>query len=239
MSVTLTDLPTIVRQLTPHIGTDDTLPVLNGIYLEATGTHMYAAATDRYTFALARREATDTAQGAPWKVLLTRADLAALRALFPARRHRVDLTLTYQPTQGADLSDGWLTVDDGTRSLRLSANAPLACCFPKWRPLFATALAAEPQLTDEAHYSAAFLARWSKAPADRYEPLTLWSAGPGKPPLIAAGHDFLGLQMPIRHDEKPTAEACDRHDRAALRTTWTDTLTTTTTTGTTRQLKAA
>ncbi|WP_033820891.1 hypothetical protein [Kitasatospora sp. MBT63] len=238
MPVTVTDLPTVVRQLTAHISADDTLPVLGGIYLEATGTHLFAAATDRYTFALTRREAPETTGAAPWKALLTRADLTALRALFPARRRRADLTLTYRPTKGADLSDGWLTIDDGTRSLRLSANAPLAACFPKWRPLFATALAAEPQLTDEAHYSAAFLARWANAPADRYEPLTLWSAGPHQPLLVAAGHDFLGLHMPIRPDNRRGAPADQRHDRAALRTTWTDTLNNHST-GDTRQLKAA
>ncbi|WP_405011002.1 hypothetical protein [Kitasatospora sp. NBC_01539] len=222
MSVTLPDLPTIIRQLTPHIGTDETLPVLNGIYLEATGTHLYACATDRYTFALTRRKAPETTQDT-WSAVIARTDLTALRALCPTRRHAAELTLTHdRPTTRTP--DGSLTVSDGTRSLRLSANAPLAGHFPKWRPLFATALAAEPQLTEEAHYSAAFLARWAHAPTNRYEPLTTWSAGPRKPLLVAAGHDFLGLQMPIRHDDRPGAPDDERHDRTALRTTWTDTL---------------
>lgn len=70
------------------------------------------------------------------------------------------------------------------------------------------------------------LSRWAHAPVDRYDPLTIWSAGTGKPLLVAAGHAFLGLQMPVRRDEKPGAPAADRRDRTALRTTWTDTLTT-------------
>ncbi|GAA4846397.1 hypothetical protein [Kitasatospora terrestris] len=224
MSVTLTDLPTIIRQLTPHISTDDTLPPIHGIYLEATGTHLFAAATDRYTFALTRREAPNTSGSAPWKAFIARTDLLALRALFPTRRRTADLTLTYN-RPCTRTRDGGLSISDGNRSLTLSANVPLASGFPKWRPLFAAALAAEPQLTDEAHYSAAFLARWNHAPAERYEPLTLWTAGPDKPLLVAAGHDFLGLQMPIRPgDHVPGAPATQRHDRNALRTTWTDTL---------------
>ncbi|GHE28812.1 hypothetical protein GCM10018781_80880 [Kitasatospora indigofera] len=223
MSLTLTDLPTLVGQLTPHISPDETLPVLHGIYLEATGTHLFACATDRYTFALTRREAPDSA---PWKAVLTRADLLALRALFPARRRAADLTLTFEPPAGEHDPDGHLTIGDADRALRLSANAPLAGLFPKWRPLFAAALAAEPQLTDEAHLNAAYLARWAKAPAERYEPLTVWSAGPEKPLLIAAGHGFLGLQMPVKADTRPGRTATDRRDRAALRTTWTDALNT-------------
>ena len=236
MSLTLTDLPTLVSQLTPHISTDETLPVLHGIYLEATGTHLFACATDRYTFALARREAADTA---PWRAILSRADLVALRALFPTRRRHADLTLTFEAPTGDSDPDGHLTIGDGHRALRVSANVPLASLFPKWRPLFANALAAEPQLTDEAHLNAAFLARWAKAPAERYEPLTVWSAGPGKPFLIAAGHGFLGLQMPVHRDNKPSAPAADRQDRAALRTTWTDTLNSPAATVPERHLKAA
>ncbi|MFB7618743.1 hypothetical protein [Kitasatospora sp. NPDC056181] len=229
MSVTVTDLPTIVRQLSPHISRDDTLPSLCGIYLEATGTHLFATATDRYTFALARREA---AEPEPWKALITHADLTALRALFPARRP-ADLTLTH--SRGCTRNpDGWLTVSDGTRSLRLSAGATLARKFPKWRPLFADALAAEPHQDTETLYNAAFLARWPKA-AERHQPLTTWSAGPGKPLLVAAGPDFLGLQMPVRLDRQPDTPARERQDRAALRTTWADSLTP----ATGRRLKAA
>ncbi|MFJ9693419.1 hypothetical protein [Kitasatospora sp. NPDC101183] len=231
MSVTLTDLPRIVRQLTPHISTADTLPSLCGIYLEADGTHLYAAATDRYTFALTRRE---TAETEPWTALVTRPDLTALRALFPTRRRPADLTLTHH--RGCTRTpDGMLTIGDGTRSLSLSANAALARSFPKWRPLFATALAAEPHQDTEALYNADFLARWAKA-ADRHQPLTTWSAGPGKPLLIAAGPDFLGLHMPVRaSDHKPDAPARQRQDRAALRTVWADTLAP----APTRRLKAA
>ncbi|WP_371497654.1 hypothetical protein OG871_17055 [Kitasatospora sp. NBC_00374] len=222
MSLTLTDLPAIVRQLTPHISTDDTLPILNGIYLEATGTHLFAAATDRYTFALARREAAENDRSEPWRALITRHDLTALRALFPTRRRPADLTLTHD--RGCTRHpDGFLTVSDGTRTLRLSASASLARRFPKWRPLFSAALAAEPHQNTEALYSAAFLARWATA-AERWQPITTWSAGPDKPLLVAVGHDFLGLQMPVRLDHKPDAPARERHDRTALRTTWTDTL---------------
>ncbi|MFF2038999.1 hypothetical protein ACFVVX_01120 [Kitasatospora sp. NPDC058170] len=220
MSVTHADLPRIIRQLTPHIATDDTLPPIHGIYLEATGTHLFAAATDRYTFALTRREAPEPE---PWKAFIAHADLTALRALFPTRRRPADLTLTYR--RGCTRTpDGRLTVGDGARALDLSAHASLASKFPKWRPLFAAALAAEPRQDTEACYNADFLARWAKA-ADRHQPLTTWTAGPGKPLLIAAGHDFLGLHMPIGlPDHKPDTPAHAQQDRTALRTTWADTL---------------
>ncbi|GGQ66181.1 hypothetical protein [Kitasatospora griseola] len=223
MSVTLTDLPGIIRRLAPHISTDATLPTLHGICLEATGTHLLACATDRYTFALTCHEAPETSVHAPWRAFIAKSDLTALKALFTGRRGRIEHTLSYEPAKFTDLSAGWLTVSDGDRSLRLSANAPRADRFPKWRPLFANALAAEPRLTEEAHFNADFLARWQHAPADRHEPLTLWSAGADKPLLVAAGHDFLGLHMPVRRD----SSAVDHRDRAALRTTWADALTVT------------
>lgn len=222
MSVTMTDLPRIVRQLTPHISADDTLPPITGIYLEADGTHLFAAATDRYTFALTRREATEPE---PWRAVIARGDLTALRALFPTRRRSADLHLTH--SGGCTRTpDGLLTIGDGTRSLTLSANASLARKFPKWRPLFATALAAEPHQDAEALYNAGYLARWAKA-VDGHHPVTTWSAGPGKPLLIAAGPDFLGLHMPVRSGEhKPETPVRERQDRAALRATWADALTT-------------
>ncbi|RAJ42806.1 DNA polymerase III beta subunit-like protein [Kitasatospora sp. SolWspMP-SS2h] len=220
MPVTLPDLPGIIRRLAPHISTDTTLPSINGIYLEATGTHLFACATDRYTFALTRHETPDDTANGPWRALIAKSDLTALKALFTCRRHRTEHTLTYE--QAWPGAETWLSVSDGDRALQLSAHAEEASHFPKWRHLFADALAAEPQLTQEAHYSADFLARWHHAPAERHEPLTLWSAGPDKPLLIAAGHDFLGLQMPIRLD----SSAVDHRDRTHLRTAWTDALTT-------------
>ncbi|MEU8511606.1 hypothetical protein AB0C76_08475 [Kitasatospora sp. NPDC048722] len=221
MPVTVSDLPRIVRQLTPHISTDYNLPPLHGIYLEADGTHLFAAATDRFTFALTRREA---AEPEPWKAFLAHADLTALRALFPTRRRPADLTLTHH--RGCTRTpDGRLTIGDGTRSLNLSANAGHAKKFPKWRKLFADALAAEPHQDAEACYNADFLARWAKA-TDRWQPLTTWSAGPGKPLLVAAGPDFLGLHMPVSQPEhRPETPARQRQDRTALRTVWADTLT--------------
>ncbi|MFJ4091204.1 hypothetical protein ACIPYS_06430 [Kitasatospora sp. NPDC089913] len=229
MTVTTTALPRFVAQLTPHISTDTTLPPLGGIYLEADGTHLFAAATDRYTIAVTRTEATESE---PWKAVVLRADLTALRALFPARRRTADLHLTHH--RGCTRTpDGLLTVGDGTRSLTLSANASLARKFPKWRRLFADALAAEPRQDTETLYNADFLARWARA-ADRNQPLTTWSAGPGKPLLVAAGPDFLGLHMPVALPaHRPDTPARDRQDRAALRTTWADTLTPA------RRLKAA
>lgn len=131
MSVALNDLPHIVHQLTPHVCTDETLPVLHGIYLEATGTHLFAAATDRFTFALARREAADTQ---PWRAIIARSDLVALRAMFPTRRRPANLTLDYQPPTGENDPDGRLTVSDRTRSLRLSANTPSPPSSPSGGP---------------------------------------------------------------------------------------------------------
>ncbi|MGW4898310.1 DNA polymerase III subunit beta family protein [Kitasatospora sp. NPDC004240] len=229
MTVTTAALPRFVTQLAPHISTDTTLPSIGGIYLEADGTHLLAAATDRYTFAVTRTEATEPQ---PWRAVIARADLTALRALFPARRRPADLHLTH--SRGCTRTpDGLLTIGDGTRSLTLNANASLARKFPKWRPLFAAALAAEPHQDTETHYNADFLARWAKA-AEHWQPLTTWSAGPGKPLLVAAGPDFLGLQMPVRSgDHRPETPVRDRQDRTALRAVWADTL------PTARRLKAA
>ncbi|MFE0460749.1 hypothetical protein ACFW1A_16020 [Kitasatospora sp. NPDC058965] len=219
MSITLTDLPHLVRQLKPHICTDDTLPVLGGLYLEATGTHLHALATDRYTFALARREAAETT-GQPWRALLTLTDLAALRAVTPARQRTAEFTLTYIPGATLGGEDSRLTVSTGDRWLTIPANTPLADQYPKWRHVFAGALWAEPSQEQETHLSADYLARWTHATGGRYEPVTTWTTGPGKPVVFAAGHDFLGLQMPIRQDWDSSRPLRERSDRAALRTAW-------------------
>ncbi|MEU6236311.1 hypothetical protein [Kitasatospora sp. NPDC047058] len=217
MSIVINDLPRLIAQLAPHIGTDDTLPVLTGIHLALTGGQLVAAATDRYTFAVTRRPAEETGESADWQALLDRSDLKALRALIPARSAGHGLRLTYEAPTGPDPDGGLLFALEG-RTLRLSANATLAAKFPKWQPVFATALEAEPKLTSTACFNPAYLARWQKA-ADRYTPVTLWSAGPDKPLVVAVGADFLGLQMPVRIDLRPDAGA-PFGDRTQIRADW-------------------
>ncbi|MFD7645727.1 hypothetical protein ACFV4P_34365 [Kitasatospora sp. NPDC059795] len=217
MSIVVNDLHRLIGQLAPHICTDDTLPPLTGIHLQVTGGRLTAAATDRHTIAIATRETEETDEPSDWTALLDRADLHALRTLFPARTAGQGLRLTYRPPTAED-PDGRLLFTLHGRTLTLSANAGRAARFPKLRPIVSTALEAEPRLTSPACFNADYLARWRKA-ADRYTPITVWSAGPEAPLVVAIGPDFLGLQMPVRIDLRADGGACFAN-RDSVRADW-------------------
>src|SRR6478609_3042515 len=131
MSIVVNDLHRLIGQLTPHISTADTLPTINGIHLEVTSGRLVAAATDRYTFAVTHREVEETEEPSQWRALLDRADLHALRTLFPARTAGQGLRLAYDPPTVED-PDGGLVFRLHDRVLRLSANSEHAAKFPRW-----------------------------------------------------------------------------------------------------------
>ena len=208
---TLREFTHLLREVAPHLGTDDTLPMLCGIHLESDGRYLYAAATDRYTIAVARRPLADDGTPEPWTAFLTTADLKAVHAITPPRSNG---------TATLHLDNTHLNVRIGEHTLTLPDRTKEAASFPKWRPLLADALACEPHLTDDLRLQPSFLARWSKSAAtgERWTPLTIWASAPDKPVVLARGEDFIGLLMPVRYDRPAPA------GRQAIRTAWAETL---------------
>lgn len=203
----------LLKQVAPHLSKDTTTPVLCGIHLEVDGRTLYAAATDRYTIAIARHHDQDVtpAPAEHWNATLTRADLKAVNALTPAWRGEAH-TLTHDGTG--------LIIELGGRTIALHGEDHPGT-FPKWRPLLRSAMDSGPHLTDDLALNPAYLARWGSAlhGEDRYTPLTVWTAGPTKPLVIARGPNFIGLQMPVINPAKGTSLPTRDTIRAAWATT--------------------
>ncbi|NEA72783.1 hypothetical protein [Streptomyces sp. SID13588] len=205
------DFPHLLKQVTPHISADTTLPVINGVRFEADATHLYAVATDRYTMVVTRRP-VDDGSAAGWSAFVSAADLKAVRSF---------TTLTRRTPLFLDLSPGGqrLTFTAGALALAVpTVDLPLAVARRiAWRALIADAMRAVPNLTTEVDLNPTFLGRW--ASAARNDPLTVWGADATKPLLIACGDDFVGLQMPVQN---PDAKSPSR--QSALHDLWADAL---------------
>ncbi|WP_037573551.1 beta clamp domain-containing protein [Phaeacidiphilus oryzae] len=212
------DLNALLAQVAPHMYTDayDLLPPLNGVLLETDASHLYAVATDRYSFAIARtrpaRERGAIPAAQRWRALLSPADLRALRTMRPLAAEE-PAELDYRPGRQ-------LEIRIGEQTLRTADRSEKAERFPNWRSLLAQTLEREPELPDDLALNPTYLARWSKGipRQDRYVPLTVWATGAGKPIVFARGEDFIGLQMPVTRepsDDQPTGREAVRHAWAA------------------------
>ncbi|NEA59500.1 hypothetical protein G3I60_36405 [Streptomyces sp. SID13666] len=211
----IVDFPHLLKQVTPHISADTTLPSINGVRFEADTTHLYAIATDRYTMAVTRRPVPrGTAAG--WSAFVSAADLKAVRSF---------ATLTRRTPLFVDLSPCGqrLTFTAGAMALAVpTVNLPMAVTRRiNWRTLIADAMKAMPNLTTEVDLNPTFLGRW--ASAARNVPLTVWGTDAKKPLLIACGDDFVGLQMPVQ-----SRDAKSPSRQSALHHLWADALATTT-----------
>lgn len=190
------DFRDLIQDVTPHIGTDKSLPMLCGIRVEADGHHLYLIATDRYTLAVARRAVPGIGT---WTAFLDTADIKAVAALGRiARGNVIDL----------DHDGHHLTVRAG--ALALTVDVKEAESFPQWRPLVHSALAAQRQ-DSEIVLNARMLARWGHHLRGA-DALLMWGTGPHKPIVVIRGEDFVGLHMPARlamldQDEQPTRDA--------------------------------
>ncbi|NEA57978.1 hypothetical protein G3I60_28415 [Streptomyces sp. SID13666] len=207
----IVDFPHLLKQITPHISADTTLPVINGVRFEADATHLYAIATDRYTMAVTRRPVhRGTAAG--WSAFVSAADLKAVRSF---------ATLTRMTPLFLDLSAGGqcLSFTAGAMALAVPTVNLSGARRIDWRTFIADAMRAVPNLTTELDLNPTFLGRWGSAA--RNVPLTVWGAGPTKPLLIACGDDFVGLQMPVQNRDTKSPSR-----QSALHHLWADALTT-------------
>lgn len=197
---------TMLAQVTPHASKDDTLPLITSIHLECGRGELFAIATDRYTMGIARAtvDSRDT-----WTGRIDRTDLKTVTAWLRTTPDTIEITGS---REGDTLT---LTLSHDGSTLRLACQ--YAGDLPKWRDLAKGAVAAKPAAVDLNSFSTAFLARWKAAGVV----LHTWQGGPGKPLLFTdAEATFLGIQMPVRTDERQVsrdslAEKWARHLPAA------------------------
>ncbi|WP_329117470.1 hypothetical protein [Streptomyces sp. NBC_01465] len=216
----IADFPHLLNQLSGHMHPlRHDIPHLNGIYFEATGTHLYAVATDRHTLAVVKRP-LEAGPEREWEAFVTADALKSVRAFVRLNR-REPIYLDY--VRG--MYDDVLSVTAGRQTLAVPTlddqelGSPWRSDNPKWlwRNVLTDALAGAPDLRQEAHFSPRLLARWGTAGgAVGHEPLTVWAAGPNRPLVIACGTDFIGLHMPIRVDGSIV------HPLKSIRADWAD-----------------
>lgn len=189
-SVTAHDLHRMLKQVTPHMGTDDTLPVLHAIHLEARAGNIFAIATDRYTMGVARNSIV--AEG-DWQALIPAEDLPGVTAWLKAGS---TTTIAVAPAPDGDLTV--LTFAGNGGSLRIAYPTSTYGQFPSWRKMMRGQLAAEPVAVPLSGFTTDYLARWQHADTK----LHTWQSGPSKAlVLMDEVGDFLGMQMPINNGQ--------------------------------------
>jgi len=190
ISITASELRRMLQQVTPHMSDpEDGLPVISCIQFQARAGWLYAAATDRYTIAVSRREVATTENLTGYipghLVPALTAWLDGLANLGEA----VGLTLPVveDPAEVVLTSSGLgnFTVQYDTGDFEK---------FPDWRKILHAALTCEPGPIPLTGFTAKFLARWQHAA----EKLITWQEAPGKPLVLLdeLGY-FAGLHMPI------------------------------------------
>src|SRR6266568_3841784 len=191
----------LLAAVLPSAATDDVLPQLNAVHLETGPYGVYAAATDRYTFAVARHADPAPGRRAAQITIPRAAALAMLR-----------LTRRRDPLATVRIVGGHLTLRTAAGiTYRTPAVDTRGCGgFPDWRRTFARLLASPEAPGRPVHLNAAFLARFTAAtdtaglrvsivrPPDSRRCHTL---------VITAGDWFLGALMSLADPPTPPAPA--------------------------------
>jgi hypothetical protein len=144
----------LLSAVLPSAATDDVLPHLNAVHLETGPYGAYAAATDRYTFAVARH--ADPAPGrSPAQITIPRTAAVAMLRL----AHRRD------PLATVRITGGHLTLRTAAGITYRTPAVDTRCGqFPDWRRMFARLLAS-PEVPggQPVHLNPAYLARFTAA----------------------------------------------------------------------------
>lgn len=188
------DLHRMIQQVSPHM--DDPAhcnPVLSSIRVEARDGWLYAIATDRYTFAVARRKITMTdpddspAVGHIPGHLMTAA--TAWLAGAAESGEPVHLTLPAAPGDPVVLAQGGA-------QFHTPFDPDNYKSYPDWRNLFRTALTAEPTTIPLTGFTTKLLTRWQHADTK----LIAWQPDANLPVLLLSEDGtFAGLHMPVMY----------------------------------------
>jgi hypothetical protein len=181
----------LLTAVLPSAATGDVLPQLNAVHLE-TGPHgVHAAATDRYTFAVARH--ADPAPGRrPAQITIPRHAIVAMLRLARRRDHTATVRITA----------GYLTLRTAAGVTYRTPGLDTRGCggFPDWRHTFTRLLASPQEPGNQAVcLNAAFLARFTAATDTAGLRVTVHRA-PGQrchTLVITAGDWFLAALMSL------------------------------------------
>ncbi|MER5312739.1 hypothetical protein ABT034_33760 [Streptomyces sp. NPDC002773] len=188
-TLTAYNLSNLLKKVDPHVGRHSGYAAIQGIHLDYDGRYLHAAATDRFTLAVARQRTRSSDPA--WNLTVRLVDLPALTAWVDALNgeHNVHIS-PYQ--QG-------LTFESHGNKLVIPAGT---LAFPDWRGLIRTALENPPSESPWTGHTADTLDRWVAAGRQ----ITLWQSAFDKP-LVIRGHNFVGLQMPRRIGDEESPES--------------------------------
>lgn len=200
ISIAASDLHRMFQQVTPHmLDPEEYLPVISSVRLEVRDGWLYVAATDRFTFAVARREILPDGNRighVPGHLV------AALTAWLDGAAQLGDTVSLSLPTD--DRPNSTLSfAAPGRGAFTVEYDADDYKGFPEWRRIFHRALTAAPIAVPVTGFTTRFLARWQHA-AER---LTVWQEAPRKPfVFLSEDGNFAGLHCPTRYPDDQTRE---------------------------------
>ncbi len=179
----------------PHSGTDDTLPMLRGLYLkvDAGAEHGTVSATDRYSFARARFDLQASMPGVEAaEAYLTPADVKLILSAHkvPARMRsaKIDVTVDDRRVE----IDGPATMSGHDNRI---GDEPAA---RSGRAMFEEHLAAPEGEVGHVLWNAKLMSKFEKAVTHPSESVRASFRAKGKPIRIKVGERFEGLLMPVR-----------------------------------------
>ncbi|MFD0074321.1 hypothetical protein ACFVIY_17990 [Streptomyces sp. NPDC127166] len=182
------DLQRMLKQVAPHVSSDETLPTLTAVHLESRDGYLYAASTDRYTMAIARQPVLNEGE---WKASILNEHLASLTAW---------LKTESSTTIKLSADDETLTLSGPSNSITLKTLTDHIT--PDWRKYLRQHLDTEVGPVPLSGVTAKYLGRWK----DAAQMLHVWQASPSAPLIFMdrAG-EFIGMQMPTK-DEHTTRD---------------------------------
>ena len=197
ITVKAADLVRVLSDAIPFAGTDETLPQLRAVLLEAVDGTLTATATNRYVMGHAR---TTCDGGFGGQVVIGLDDAKLIAKLFrPSAKSKAGPDVTV--TAGGDVvrfaysSDGSLGVlpELGVGVRRVNEE------FPKYEDLLTKMLAkAKPAEGRPFGVAPHFLALFSRLPLGHGEALHVHVHGEASPVVFEIPDRFVGLLMPVR-----------------------------------------
>lgn len=201
IEITYSRLAEAVALVKPHVGTDETLPMLTGIRFAVESGALTLAGTDRYTLAIARIVPDPAAEpfGEFQALVAVKGITRALSILKPSTRFPSTVRMT--------VTAGYVTIEEvstwGTPTTRVAIPI-IDSLFPGLAPLMGPALKAARESTERVNWSAfnpKFLARFAVLdPKGRghNQIILRQSAATKMLIVIATEADFIGCIMPVR-----------------------------------------
>ena len=188
-TVKLGDLSELLNGAMTHASTDKSLPVLNAVRLEATGSHLTATATDRYRLINGAISLEDSGQTLPAS-LIALADIKRILALLKGEGARMN-SLPVTISHAGDM------VSVSTRGNAITVTL-VAGTYPPFEPYLD---GSAPLVAQEvATFNPSFFADYAKI-AGKGKPVSVHFTGNGKPMrILFEGNkvEWKAILMPMR-----------------------------------------